>query len=116
MGGHNVVLDAASYEIDRYIDNGGGESGQFWALGGGSATMDCMNGGASGDSSISLGSGCGCYTDANFNATGTGYVEVTGTGDNSVALMGNSIGNGTLQFIANWAGSISMPDWHVTAN
>jgi hypothetical protein len=115
-GGHNIVVDAEFYTMDRYINDGDGESGDFYAEGTGTATMDCMNSGASGCWGLSLGSGCGCYTDANFNATGAGHVAVTGIGDNSVTMMGNSIGGGTLQFIADWAGSISIPDWSITAN
>ena len=114
-GGHNVVLSAAEYYIDRYIADSDGESGEFEAWGTGSATMDCMNGEASGNWDLRLGGGCGCYTDANFNATGAGHIEVTGSGDIGVTMMGNSTGGGTLQFIADWVGSISMPDWSITA-
>lgn len=117
-GGHNIVLDASYYEIDRYIEDGRGNSGEFWAEGTGTATLDCMNAEASGCWSLKLGRGCGCYTDANFNATGAGYVEVTGEGNNSVTFNGMNVssGGGTLQFIANWVNSISIGDYSLTAN
>jgi hypothetical protein len=116
-GGHNIVLDAAFYYIDRYIGDNRGESGEFEAWGTGAATLDCMSAEASGNWALKLGCGCGCYTDANYNATGAGHVEVTGTGNNGVTFngMGVSTGGGTLQFIADWLGNISIGDYSLTA-
>lgn len=116
-GGHNVILDATAYYIDRYISDGRGESGEFEAWGTGAATLDCMSAEASGGWALKLGRGCGCYTDANFNATGAGYVEITGAGNNGVQFngMGVSTGGGVLQFIADWVGNISISDYSLTA-
>jgi len=93
------------------------DSAYVWALGNGQATLDCMNAEMS-SSKVRLGRGCGCYTDANFNATGTGgHFEVSGTGTNGVSLdgLGISSGGGTLQFIANWNNSFSIADYSVSA-
>jgi len=117
-GGHNIDVNAVYYEIDRYAEDGRGNSGEFYAHGTGTATLDCMNAEASGCWSLKLGGGCGCYTDANYNASGAGHVKVTGTGNNSVAFdgMGISSGGGTLKFIADWVSSISIADYSLTAN
>lgn len=119
-GGHNIVVTSADYyEIDRGISDGRGNSGWLYADGEGSATLDCMSAGASGVWSLQFGRGAGCYTDANFNATGTdGYFEVTGEGNNSITFngMGVSSGGGSLSFIADWVGSFSIGDCSLTAD
>lgn len=119
-GGHNVVITGAtSYFINRFIMDGRGNSGDFTASGDGSATLDCMSAEASGVWNLTLGRGAGCYTDANYNATGTGgQVIVTGIGNNSVTFngMGTSIGGGALQLVANWVNSINIADFSLTAN
>ena len=117
-GGHNIVADADFYSIMRYIDDGRGNYGEFAADGTGQATLDLMSAEASGVWNLAFGRGAGCYTDANYNATGAGHVEVTGTGDDSVTFngMGITAGGGTLQFIADWVGSISVADFSLTAH
>jgi hypothetical protein len=118
-GGHDVdVTGADSYMIDRYILDGRGNQGEFYAIGAGDATLDCMSAEASGGWDLKLGRGAGCYTDASYTATGAGYVDVTGTGNNSVTFngMGVTQGGGTLDLIANWLGSISISDFSLTAN
>ncbi len=119
-GGHNVtVAGATSYLIDRGILDGRGNMGYVLATGDGSATLDCMSAEASGGWDLKLGHGCGCYTDANFNATGTsGYFEATGIGNNNVTFhgLGASSGGGTLSFIANWVNSFSIGDYSLSAN
>lgn len=118
-GGHNIVVDADFYEIYRGIDDNQGNSGYLYADGNGTATMDCMSAEASGCWALMFGRGCGCYTDANYNATGSGgYFEVTGTGNNSVTFngLGISSGGGSLSIIANWLGSFSIGDYSLTAN
>lgn len=119
LGGHNIVVDADSYYIDRGIEDGRGNSGYLEAWGSGTATLDCMTSGASGCWSLTFGRGGGCYTDANFNATGTaGHFEVTGEGNTSITFngMGVSSGGGSLSFIADWLGSFSISDYSLTAN
>ncbi len=118
-GGHNIaVAGATSYLIDRGIDNGGGESGWVFATGDGSAILDSMVSTANGGS-VQFGRGGGCYTDANFNATGTGgYFEVEGAGDNNITFngMGVSSGGGALSLVANWLNNFSIGDYSLTAN
>ena len=118
-GGHNIVVNAASYMIDRFISDGRGNSGEVYATGTGSATLDCMSSEASGCWNLTLGRGAGCYTDANFNATGTsGHFEVTGVGNNSVVFngLGISSGGGSLGIIANWLNNFSIGDYSLTAH
>jgi len=117
-GGHNIVVNADDYEIDRGILDGRGNSGTLFATGSGSATLDCMSAGASGVWDLVFGRGAGCYTDANFNATGSGgHFAVTGTGVNSVTFngMGVSSGGGSLSVIADWANNFSINDFSLTA-
>lgn len=118
-GGHNIVVNAVSYLIDRLIQDGRGNQGYVLATGNGIATLDCMSAGASGYGSLELGRGQGCYTDANFSATGiSGRFEATGVGNNGVTFngMGVSSGGGSLSVIANWANSFSINDFSLTAN
>jgi len=115
-GGHNIVADASYYEMVRYVEASDGDYGVFNADGNGQATLDSMVSEMSA-TGVRLGWGGGCYTDANFNATGAGgSVLVEGSGGNSVSGMGVSMGGGTLSFIANWVGSISIPNYSLTAN
>lgn len=119
-GGHNIVVNSASfYYLERWIDDGQGNDGYLMANGDGNATLDCMSAEASGCWNLKLGHGCGCYTDANFNATGTGgHFEVSGTGNNNVTFhgFGASSGGGTLSFIADWLGGFSVNDYSLSAN
>jgi len=117
-GGHNIVVDADYFEMYRGIDDNRGNSGYIEAYGTGTATLDCMSAEASGCWSLRLGRGCGCYTDASYNATGSGTFEVTGVGKNSVIFngMGISSGGGSLSFIANYLNSLSVNDYSLTAN
>lgn len=119
-GGHNVVVDGASYyEIDRGVEDGRGNSGTLSAYGDGDATLDCMSTEASGCWDLRFGRGCGCYVDANFNAAGSsGHFEVFGEGNNSVTFngMGMSSGGGSLGIVADWVGSFSIADYSLTAN
>jgi hypothetical protein len=117
-GGHNITAIADLYTIIRSILDGQGNSGYVGVNGTGSATLDCMGAGASGNGGVSFGSGCGCYTDASFSAVGNGYFEVTGTGNNSVTFngLGMSSGGGSLSIIANFVNSFSIADYSLTAN
>lgn len=116
-GGHNIVVGAGTYLIDRGIADGTGNSGYVFATGTGTATLDCMVSGASGVWPLTLGRGGGCYTDANYNATGSGYFEVTGTGNTSVVFngLGMSSGGGSLSIIANFVSGFSISDYSLTA-
>lgn len=117
-GGHNIVANASSYYLERYVRAGDGDNAYVWAQGDGQATLGCMSSEMSAGG-VRLGRGCGCYTDANFTATGTsGLFEVRGTGTNSVSLdgMGITSGGGSLAFIANWTGSFSIGDYSLTAS
>ncbi len=118
-GGHNIVANADSYVISRYINDGNGELGSFYAVGNGVATLDCMSAEASGNGVLKFGQGAGCYTDANFNASGAGGIAtITGTGGSSVVFtgMGLSSGGGTLQIVADWLNNVSISDYSLTAN
>lgn len=115
-GGHNIVADADFYVMTRYVEASDGDYGVFSAVGDGQATLDSMVSEMSA-TGVRLGWGGGCYTDANFNATGTGgSVLVEGGGGNSVSGMGVSIGGGTLQVIVDWLNNVSIGDYSLTAN
>jgi len=118
-GGHNILTNADYYEIDRFISDGRGNSGEVSAYGNGQATLDCMSSEASGVWNLTLGRGAGCYTDANFSATGSsGYFSATGVGNDSVTFngLGISSGGGALSIIANWVNSFSIGDYSLTAH
>jgi hypothetical protein len=118
-GGHNIVVDASAYTIDRAISDGRGNSGEVYATGNGAATLGCMSSEASGCWNLSLGCGAGCYTNANFQAAGAnGHFEATGVGNNSVVFngLGISSGGGTLQVVANWLNSFNINDYSLTAH
>ncbi len=121
-GGHNIVASADYYQIMRNINAGNGDGAGFSAGGSGSATLDCMSSEASGVWPLTLGRGAGCYTDANFNASGSGGLSVGGTGHNSVTFNGMGVtatGDGSaysasLSFVANWLGTVSVADYSLT--
>jgi hypothetical protein len=119
-GGHNItVADSTSYLIQRYVGDGQGNSGEVIATGAGSATLDNMVSGASGNGGVSFGLGGGCYTDAAFNATGTaGSFQVTGVGNDSVSFngLGVSSGGGSLSLVANWVNNFNVGNYSLTAN
>lgn len=117
LGGHNIVVDATSYDIQRGILDGRGNSGILNAWGSGSATLDCMSAEASGVWDLVFGRGAGCYTDANYTATGSGHFDVTGTGNTSVVFngLGISSGGGSLAIIADFINNFSINDYSLTA-
>jgi hypothetical protein len=119
-GGHNITVDGANaYVIQRYVGDGQGNSGEILAGGNGSAVLDNMNSGASGNGGVSFGLGGGCYTDATFNATGAaGTFQVTGIGTDSVNFggLGASSGGGSLSFVANWVNNFNIGNYSLTAN
>lgn len=117
-GGHNMVVDANLYTLQRFITASDGSYGSFYATGNGQATLDSMVSEMSA-TGVRLGWGGGCYTDASFNATGTGgVVDITGSGDNLVKFEGLGIqsGGGALSIIANWVNSFSISNYSLTAN
>ncbi|GAI00258.1 unnamed protein product, partial [marine sediment metagenome] len=116
-GGHNIVVDADYYELSRGINDGEDSSGILNAWGSGSAILDCMVSGASGNGGVHFGLGGGCYTDANFSAAGSGHFDVTGTGNNSITFsgLGMSSGGGSLAIIADYVNNFSIGDYSLTA-
>jgi hypothetical protein len=119
-GGHNIVAVGDLYQMTRTISDGRGDSAAFNAMGTGSAILDCMSSEASGAWNLTLGRGAGCYTDANFNATGMGTLQLYSTGVDSVTLNGmgaNVTGPGAnITFLASWSNSVSLTDYSVTAH
>lgn len=117
-GGHNMVVDANYYILERFVQASDGDFGGFYADGNGQATLDSMVSEMSA-TGVRLGWGGGCYTDASFNATGTGgYVNITGSGDNLVKFegLGMQSGGGSLSIIADWVNSFNISDYSLTAN
>lgn len=117
-GGHNMVVDANYYILQRFVQASDGDSGAFQAIGNGQATLDSMSSDmyATG---VRFGHGCGCYTDASFTATGaSGHVEITGSGGNLVKFegLGMQSGGGSLSIIADWVNSFNISDYSLTAN
>ena len=125
-GDHFEVAGADTYDIVKYIRAGDGDWAQVhaWQLtpgnGGGQAELDCMNSEMSGGQ-VKLGRGCGCYTDASFDAVGTGsfvaeahgnnYAEVCATGWNSYGS------SASVSIVAGWVnGGCNIGDYSVTAN
>ncbi len=115
-GGHNIIVDAGSYLIDRGVEASDGTNAYTLITGSGTAVLDNMTSGASA-TGVTLGRGGGSYTDANFSATGDGSFTLSATGDTSVVFngMGVSSGGGTLSFVANWVNSFNIADYSVTA-
>ncbi len=117
VGGHNIVVDAAYFEIYRGIADNRGNVGYVDAYGTGTVILDCMSAEASGVWDLKFGRGAGCYTDANYNATGDGYFEATGVGNTYVTFngLGISAGGGSLSVIANYLNSFGIGDYSLTA-
>lgn len=84
-GGYNfeAVAGGGSYTIYQNISALAAISG-FTSTGTGSAKINDMTTGASGVTSINLGWGGGCYTNANALFTGVGSFGVGATGSNSI--------------------------------
>ena len=119
---HITVTGADTYTLIRYMDSENTVAGDanfagLRADGTGDADLDCMNAEASAGQ-VRLGVGCGCYTNAKFNATGTGVFQLDGAGNNSAttAMAPGMTGASSFTIIANWASSFSIADYSVTAN
>lgn len=115
-GGHNITVDGSLYAIERWVSDSQGNYGSIFANGSGSAVLDCMVSEAFG-TGIRFGWGGGCYTDASYNATGSGYFNVTGVGNSSVVYegLGISSGGGSLSIIADFVNGFSIGDYSLTA-
>ena len=119
---HITVTGATSYTIHRYMDSdstiSGGNFASIFVYGSGNADLDCMNAEASAGQ-VKLGSGCGCYTNAEFSANGTGTMQLDGVGNNSAttALAPGMTGATSFSFIADWVGgSFNVADYSTTVN
>lgn len=114
---HITVIGADSYDLDRWMDSGTGNLASLQASGTGDADLDCMSAEASGGQ-VRLGASCGCYTNAHFNATGSGAFQLDGVGNTSAttAMAPGMVGASSFSIVANWASSFSIADYSVTAN
>ena len=119
---HITVTDADSYTLKRWMDSeytviGDANFAGIQATGTGDAVLNAMSSEASAGR-VKLGTGCGCYTNASFNATGSGAVIVEGNGNTSAttAMAPGMVGASSFSFTAGWANStISIPNYAVTA-
>ncbi len=73
--GHNFEASGASFEIVNSITASDGDGAQLWTQGSGSTMIDVMNSGSMGGA-FSFGEGGGCYTNADVEATGSGFFNV----------------------------------------
>jgi hypothetical protein len=120
VGSHHFEADAVYYEMGKQVDANDGDFAYVRAWGSGTAELDCMNS-ETWNGSMKLGRGCGCYTDADFNAVGSGTFDVYAEGNNGAAFYAfplSSSGDGTpgsasVQIIANFATSFSIADYSV---
>lgn len=114
---HVTVTGSSAYEIMRYMDSGYTNFAGINAFGSGDADLDCMNAEAS-EGRVRLGLGCGCYTNAKFNASGTGTFGLHAEADTEItsALAPGVTGMTTFDFIASWASSIGIADYSTTAD
>ena len=88
-GGDHFEATGSDYGIYTELDNGAGEWSYVSLQGqGGGAYLDLMNSGIWGDTSYQLGRGCGCYTDSDWQFTGTTafIFEREAWADNSVTI------------------------------
>lgn len=117
-GGHHFEADATNYFMVHDITAPDGDWAYVTASGSGIADLDCMSN-ELGASSLRLGWGCGCYTDADFYASGSGSFEAYGQGTNSVSsAYGTVTGAGAWQSNAmGWnGGTCTVPDYSMTVD
>jgi hypothetical protein len=131
-GGHNIVVDAEAYMIDRGLTASDGSTAYTYALGSGEATLDNMCSEASADG-VRLGWGCGCYTDASFSATGTGTFNLVAVGEDEITMPhanaygdlepgaitvtgDGTPGGTTLNLLATWTSSFNIANYSVSVD
>lgn len=116
---HVTVTGADFYTIQRWMDSGDVDFAGLVVNGTGDANLDCMNAESSGNwQATKLGSGCGCYTNADFTATGSGTFDLYAIGDTSTttAMAPGMTGASSFNFIANWVNStFTVPDYSTAA-
>ena len=114
---HITVTDSTAYTLQRFMDSGNINFAGIRAFGDGNADLDCMSSEATAGQ-VRLGWGAGCFTNAKFNATGTGQVNLDAIGNTSVttALIPGMTGATAFGFVANWINnSFSIADYSTTA-
>ena len=101
-----VTVNSTLYSLARWIDSDIGNIAQLFASGSGTANLDCMSSEARGSGETKLGAGAGCYTNADFTATGSGQLQLIGSGNTSAttAMAPGMTGASSFNFIANWLG------------
>lgn len=131
-GGHNIIVNAAEYYIDRGLVASDGSNAYTHAEGSGTAILDNMCSEASADR-VRLGWGCGCYTDASFTAEGAGYFKLQAVGEDEITMphanaygdlepgaitvTGDGTPGGTaLQVVATWTQSFSIENYSVSVD
>jgi len=114
---HITISGSSDYFLQRYMDSGDNNFVGLMAFGSGDADLDCMSSEAS-QGQVKLGAGCGCYTNAKFNANGTGTLDFLANADTGIAsaLVPGVSGMISFGFIANWIGSFSITDYSTIAD
>jgi hypothetical protein len=114
---HVTVLGATTYALIRSMNSGTGNFAGIQASGAGDADLDCMSSEAKA-SQVRLGWGAGCYTNADFNANGSGTMTLQAWGNNSAttAALPGMTGANSFSVIASWVGGFNVADYSTTAN
>ena len=119
--GNTFSADADSFQIIHQVTDSAGDYAYINALGSGSADVDCMSSDL-GAGSLTFGKGAGCYTDASYNGTGDQTIQFYAYGSSSISQFGSTLtGDGTLGsvslgVIANFVGTLSVPDFSASVN
>ena len=113
---HVTVNNSSLYEIDRWMNGGTGNSAGISALGSGSASLTAMSSEAK-DSQVRLGWGAGCYTNAKFNASGSGALNLWADSKNTATTaFVPGLSAEKFNILVDWTnGSLNIDDYATTA-
>ena len=119
--GDTFSANATSFTINHWVMDSEGDFSQVLSYGSGTADLDCMSSDI-GAGSLTFGQGAGCYTDASFDGTGTQTLQFFSSGHSSINQLGfnvpgnGSAGSASLNIIANFVGTFSVPNFSASVD
>jgi len=113
---HITVTGSSMYKLDRWMDGGTGNSAGILAWGSGDAKLTAMSSEAK-NSQVRLGWGAGCHTNARFNASGSGVMNLwaDSKATATTALL-PGLSAQKFDILVNWTnGTLDIGDYSTTA-